>query len=140
MPYRRRIPVEFNHCDPHGIVFYPRYFEMTNSLVENFFREEIGYPFARLMAEGLGVPTVRIEMEFRSPSRLGEVLDWTLAVLRVGGSSARLRVEARGDGRLRLGGETVLVFAAKEGGARAWPEQVRSLLDGLRQRDLDEPA
>jgi 4-hydroxybenzoyl-CoA thioesterase len=56
---------------------------MTNSLVENFFHEEMGYPFARMMADGFGIPTVRIEMEFRKHSRLGEMLDWTLAVLRL---------------------------------------------------------
>ena len=25
--------VRFQHCDPAGIVFYPRYFEMLNSVV-----------------------------------------------------------------------------------------------------------
>ena len=25
MSYRRTIPVEFNHCDPAGIVYFPRY-------------------------------------------------------------------------------------------------------------------
>ena len=52
MAYARTIPVEFNHCDPAGIVFYPRYFEMVNSVVENFFLEDVGYSFARMMAEG----------------------------------------------------------------------------------------
>ena len=84
MIYRRRIPIEFNHCDPAGIVFYPRYFEMTNSVVENFFREAMDYPFARMMAEGVGTPTVKLEMDFKSPSRLGEVLDWALEVRRLG--------------------------------------------------------
>jgi 4-hydroxybenzoyl-CoA thioesterase len=31
MLYHRLYPIEFNHCDPAGIVFYPRYFEMTMS-------------------------------------------------------------------------------------------------------------
>ena len=42
MLYRRLYPIEFNHCDPAGIVFYPRYFEMTNHVCENFFREAVG--------------------------------------------------------------------------------------------------
>ncbi len=92
--YRRTIPVEFNHCDPAGIVFYPRYFEMTNSVVENFFREVVGYSFAALMADGVGVPTARVETDFRAPSRLGDVLDWTLDVERLGGSSVTFRASA----------------------------------------------
>ena len=42
MTYTRHIRIEFNHCDPAGIVFYPRYFEMTNSVVENFFADVVG--------------------------------------------------------------------------------------------------
>ena len=26
--------VRFQHCDPAGIVFYPRYFEMLNTTIE----------------------------------------------------------------------------------------------------------
>jgi hypothetical protein len=55
MSYARTIRVEFNHCDPAGIVFYPRYFEMTNSVCENFFREVVGYSYHAMMADGSDV-------------------------------------------------------------------------------------
>src|SRR5260370_493059 len=32
-----QVQVLFRHCDPAGIVFYPRYFEMVNDLVEEWF-------------------------------------------------------------------------------------------------------
>ena len=136
MTYRRSIAVEFNHCDPAGIVFYPRYFEMINSVVENFFREALHSSFARMMAEGTGVPAVRIAAEFRAPSRLGEVLDWTLEVARVGGSSAELLIDAHGPGEggegggpeLRLSAGMTLVLASLGGGARPWPDATRSRL------------
>ncbi len=145
MTYRRRIPVEFNHCDPAGIVFYPRYFEMINSVVENFFREAMDHSFARMMADGTGVPVVRIGVEFRAPSRLGEELDWTLEVRRVGRSSAELRVGAHGPGEgdrpeLRLHGDLTLVFASFAGGARPWPDATRSRLEAALQREPHEPA
>lgn len=141
MIYRRKIPIEFNHCDPAGIVFYPRYLEMTNSLVENFFREMMDYPFARMMAEGVGTPTVKLEMEFRSPSRLGEVIDWTLTVRRIGRTSAKLRIAAQGpDAVLRLHGEVTLVFASLTGKALPWPDPIWSRLETVRQREPNEPA
>ena len=40
------------------------------------------------MADGIGVPTVRIETDFRAPSRLGDLLDWTLDVTTLGRASA----------------------------------------------------
>jgi 4-hydroxybenzoyl-CoA thioesterase len=137
--YRRAIPVEFNHCDPAGIVFYPRYFEMMNSVVENFFREAVGYPFARMMADGVGVPVVRLAIDFRAPSRLGEVLDWTLAVREVGRSSARLGLAARsGDGE-RLRADLTLAFASLEARALPWPDWLRPRLEASREA-RDGPA
>ena len=141
MNYKRRIPVEFNHCDPAGIVFYPRYLEMTNSLVENFFRETMDYPFARMMGEGVGTPTVKLAMDFRAPSKLGEVLDWTLSVLRIGRTSAKLRITAHGpDAKLRLQGEVTLVFMALQGKSLPWPDPIWSRLETMRQREPNEPA
>ena len=33
--------VLFRHCDPAGIVFFPRYFEMINDCVEYFFADTL---------------------------------------------------------------------------------------------------
>ena len=128
MSYARQIRVEFNHCDPAGIVFYPRYFEMTNSVCENFFREDIGHPYHTMMEARTGVPTVRLETDFRAPSRLGDVLDWLLVVERVGNSSATFRLEARGKGVLRLTVRKTIVFMTPDMRAGRWPDAIRSAL------------
>lgn len=128
MSYRREIRVEFNHCDPAGIVFYPRYFEMTNSVCENFFREVVGYSFHAMMADGIGVPTVRLETDFRAPSRLGDVLDWGLVTERLGGSSVTLRLEAQCDGAHRLTARLTLVWLSVENRPARWPDHIRAAL------------
>uniref|UniRef100_UPI0005A5F901 acyl-CoA thioesterase n=1 Tax=Paracoccus sp. PAMC 22219 TaxID=1569209 RepID=UPI0005A5F901 len=94
MTYTRTIAIEFCHCDPAGIVFYPRYAEMVNHMVENFFLEVVGHGFGPMMAAGQGMPTVALEMAFRKPSRLGERLDWRLVVEHLGRTSARFLVRA----------------------------------------------
>jgi 4-hydroxybenzoyl-CoA thioesterase len=129
MSYARSIRVEFNHCDPAGIVFYPRYFEMTNSVMENFFREVVGYSYHSMMADGIGVPTARIETDFRAPSRLGDVLDWRMGVEKVGGSSATFRLEGRCGAELRLVVRLVLVWMSPEGRPARWPEPIRAVLE-----------
>jgi 4-hydroxybenzoyl-CoA thioesterase len=127
MSYTRRIQVEFNHCDPAGIVFYPRYFEMTNSVMENFFADDIGYSYARMMAEGRGVPTARIEANFRAPSRLGDRLDVTLDVTRLGRSSFNATITGRCADELRLTVDLTLVWV--DGGrSQPWPEAIRTRL------------
>ena len=128
MSYARQIRIEFNHCDPAGIVFYPRYFEMTNSVCENFFREVVGYSYHAMMADGIGVPAARAETDFRAPSRLGEVLDWTLVIERLGGSSATFRLEARCDDQLRVTSRLTLVWLSAEKRPARWPDPVRAAL------------
>ncbi|MBC2835724.1 acyl-CoA thioesterase [Paragemmobacter straminiformis] len=128
MSYSRAIRIEFNHCDPAGIVFYPRYYEMTNSVIENFFRDAIGWPFEAMMAAGEGVPTVRIETDFRAPSRLGDMLDWRLGVTRLGHASVTLRLGAACDGQTRLGALITLVRLGADHRPAPWPATIRDRL------------
>ena len=126
MIYSRTIPVEFNHCDPAGIVFYPRYFEMTNSVVENFFREVVLHPFAAMMAAGEGVPTARVATDFHAPSRLGDLLDWRLSVARLGRSSVGFALDAWCEETRRVSVELVLVGVGPDGQPRPWSDPIRS--------------
>ena len=126
MTYTRPVRIEFNHCDPAGIVFYPRYFEMMNHVVENFFRDVAGYPFERMVAAGNGVPTARVEVDFRAPSRLGQVLDWTLDATRMGRSSVTFAVTATGGGVRRLTATLTVVWIGPDGRAAPWPDDIRA--------------
>jgi 4-hydroxybenzoyl-CoA thioesterase len=141
MTYERTIQVEFNHCDPAGIVFYPRYFEMVNSVVENFFADVVGRSFARMHNEARnGVPTVAIEAAFRRPSRLGDRVQFTLKVEAVGRSSARVLVKGSGadenrteDPRMQVRMTIAWIDNLK---AQAWPDAMRTaLLDYMETQD-----
>lgn len=132
MSYRRSMQVEFNHCDPAGIVFYPRYLEFANSIAENFFAEILGRSYARIVGDGDGVPTVRLDCDFRAPSRLGETLELTLDVTGVGRSSADFRITARaaGEAEPRLTINKRLVFIdGRAMKSQPWPEEMRAGLD-----------
>jgi 4-hydroxybenzoyl-CoA thioesterase len=122
--YHRSIPIEFNHCDPAGIVFYPRYFEMTNSVVENFFREIVGVSYSAMMAAREGVPTANLKVDFHAPSRLGEVLDWQMTVEKVGRSSVSLVLRAHGD-TLRVSAALTLVRVGPDGRPKPWSDAMR---------------
>ena len=129
MSYTRIIQIEFNHCDPAGIVFYPRYFEMTNSVVENFFADEVGRSFAQMHNAGMknGVPTVHIEADFVAPSRLGDKVAFTLTVRKLGGSSVGVEITGRMGEELRLRVHLTLVWIDGMKAAR-WPDAMRARL------------
>ena len=95
--------VRHGHTDPAGIVFYPRYFEMINEVVEDFFREALGRPFGDWhRRKKTGVPTVHIETSFFAPSYCDDVLTFSLKISRLGHSSATFQIAGRCDDEQRL--------------------------------------
>jgi len=123
--------VEFNHVDGANIVFYPRYFEMISSVVEEYFADHVGAPFAPMhMQERRGVPTGRIAVEFRAPSRLGERLEFALAVTRVGNASLGLEITCSHRGEIRFRAEQVLIRMDLDSGrSEPWPDHIRARLE-----------
>lgn len=91
--HRTEFDVSFKHCDPAGIVFYPRYAEMINDVVEHWFKYALGCDFATLHGpRGIAIPAVKLEVEFKSPARLGDTLQADLGVVRLGNASMQLRI------------------------------------------------
>lgn len=103
--------VRFAHCDPAGIVFFPQYLVMLNTLHERWFGEALGVPYAHYIGERrLGLPTVRLECDFTAVSRLGDRLRQRLEVAKLGHTSLELAVEyVSGEGELRARFRQVLV-------------------------------
>jgi 4-hydroxybenzoyl-CoA thioesterase len=114
-PYRSQIQVRFAHCDLAGIVFYPRYIEMFNNLVEDWCHAT-GVPYAEIHdGRGTGLPVVHLEVDFAAPSRMGEILAATLTVRAVGVSSLTLGIVLQGpDGAERVRAQMVVVLVDVE--------------------------
>ena len=104
--------VRFRHCDPAGIVFYPRYVEMINDFVEAWFDQGLGASFHHLHTERkLGTPTAALEVAFLTPSRWEDALTQTLVVERIGGASVALSIAFNGpDGAPRIKASLTLVI------------------------------
>ena len=56
--------VRFQHCDPAGMVFYPRYYELLSCAVEDYFKGAIEISHHELVRNNLGIPMRHIELEF----------------------------------------------------------------------------
>jgi len=102
--------VRFADCDPAGIVFFPQYLVMLNTLAEQWFDDGLHIPYAGLIgARRTGLPTVRLEVDFTAISRHGDSLRQRLSVAKLGRSSMTLAVEFLGGDGLRLRARQVLV-------------------------------
>jgi 4-hydroxybenzoyl-CoA thioesterase len=109
--FTRERSVRFSDCDPAGIVFYPQYFVMFNGLVEDWFNDALETNYASLLlVRRVGLPTVRLEVDFKSVSRLGDRLLLSLEVERLGTRSLSLALKCRAPGgELRVSVRQVIV-------------------------------
>lgn len=111
MMFERERQIRFSECDPAGIVFYPQYFVMFNDLLEAWVDHGLGMGFNDLITRRrIGLPTVRLEADFRAVSRMGDRVILSLAVERVGTRSLGLTLKCKGmDGELRMAVQQVIV-------------------------------
>ena len=102
--------IRFAQCDPAGIVFFPQYLVLLNTLHERWFGEGLGVPYHEYIGvRRLGVPTVRLECDFTAISRHGDRLRQRLTVARLGRSSLELAVAFDSADELRARFRQVLV-------------------------------
>src|SRR6476660_1587952 len=108
-PFITKEKIRFQHVDYAGIVFYPRFLEMLNSLVEDWFEEALDRPFSKMHTTN-GIPTVDLKVQFKKAARLGEILTKKLWVKNVGGASVNcgFRFEDE-NGKTCLEGQVTLV-------------------------------
>jgi 4-hydroxybenzoyl-CoA thioesterase len=132
--FRSRHLVRFSHCDPAGIVFYPRFFDLFSSALEDWFQSGIDSPFGGdfMVKRNLRVPSLSITAEFLRPCRMGDVLDLDVWVARVGRSSFELALagSVAGEPRLRaLWTMCVIDFATFK--STPIPEDLRARMRGF---------
>lgn len=127
--FSRDIIIRFEHCDPAGLIFYPRFFALVNETVEDWFAS-LGHPFATLhMEQRKGVPTVRFESEFVGPVRVGDLLRQSLGVDALGRTSCSLKHIARiGDRTVARFDQKIVFTDLATMKAEPWPDDLRAKL------------
>jgi 4-hydroxybenzoyl-CoA thioesterase len=131
--------IRFKHVDYAGIVFYPRFLEMLNDLVEDWFEEALDRPFSGMHEHGKGIPTVDLKVQFKKAARIGEVLTKSLWVANLGGASVSCGFKFEdGNGKICLEGEVTLVNVALNKGnndikAEAFSEETRAKITNFIQ-------
>ncbi|AKJ28635.1 4-hydroxybenzoyl-CoA thioesterase [Caldimonas brevitalea] len=134
--FERPVQIRFSHCDPAGIVFFPQYLVMLQNLIEDWFTEGLGQPYAELLGpRRLGLPTVSLACEFAAPSRLGDQVMLGLTLDRITACSIELSLGCRCGEQQRMRARQTLVTAALDGQrAVPIPDDVREALERFLQQ------
>jgi 4-hydroxybenzoyl-CoA thioesterase len=128
MPFKthsRPLRIEWGWCDPAGIVFYPRFFEMFDNSTTLLFSSALGMTKYAFLAkyDCAGYPMVDTRARFLVPARFGDdvVIETTLTEIKR--SSFQVLHRLRKDGALAVEGFETRVWTGRD---PADPGKIRS--------------
>ena len=113
--FRRRLTIEWGQCDPAGIVFNSRFFEIFDSSSWQLFEAALGVKPHELAGTFgiLGVPLVDVRANFLKPIKFGDVVDSTSRVSEFRRSSFDVEHRLSVNGELAVDGSETRVWTAR---------------------------
>lgn len=123
---KRDIRIVWGDCDPAGIVFYPRYFEIFDASTTALFERALGMTKFQFLKhyDFVGYPMVDTRAKFAIPTRFGDdvVVESTISELRR--SSFDIHHRLTKDGALAVEGFETRVWVGRD---PANPDKIKSL-------------
>ena len=123
---KRDIRIVWGDCDPAGIVFYPRYFEIFDASTTALFELALGMTKFQFLKhyDFVGYPMVDTRAKFAIPTRFGDdvVVESTISELRR--SSFDIHHRLTKDGALAVEGFETRVWVGRD---PANPDKIKSL-------------
>jgi len=122
--------MRFGDCDLTGIAYHPAYFSMLVDVNEAMFAS-FGVTWKELMFERhLGLPSVKMNIEYKKPAMYGDVLDFNVNVKKIGRSSLELYTVVTVDGEIVWTIEQFIVMTSTETHkSHPWPDDCRAGLE-----------
>jgi 4-hydroxybenzoyl-CoA thioesterase len=113
---RRDVRIVWGDCDPAGIVFYPRYFEMFDTSTTALFERALGmtkFQFVKAY-NSVGYPMVDTRARFLLPTRYGDDVVIETTVTEIRRSSFDIRHRLMKEGELAVEGFETRVWVERD--------------------------
>ena len=123
--FRKQLTIAWGQCDPAGIVFNSRFFEMFDTSTWKLFEAALGVkPHELATAFGIiGIPLVDVRANFLKPIKFGNLVDMTSRVSEFRRSSFDVEHRLSVNGELAVEGGETRVWAAR---SKDNPEKITS--------------
>lgn len=132
---RRSVEIVWGDCDPAGIVYYPRYFEMFDVSTTALFDRALGMKkIAWTRHYGIvGIPMAETSARFHAPSRYGDIVEIETEVIELGRASFRVTHRLTKDGALAAEATEKRVWVGRD---PADPERLKGVVIPAEVREL----
>jgi 4-hydroxybenzoyl-CoA thioesterase len=128
------VRIRFSHCDPAGIVYFPRWFDLMNGVVEDWFGEALGLDYRGFhQARGIGLGYAHAEADFVQPGFWNDRLDVFVRIERIGGASLALALTAfRGEEAVLAARLVIVTTSLTQRRAIPLPDDLRAAAERYR--------
>jgi acyl-CoA thioester hydrolase len=124
-PFRHRLRVRYNECDPQNAVFNANYLAYFDIEITELWRELGGYD--EMVKQGLDLVVAEARVRYLAPLRFDEEFDVAISVAEIGTTSLRTEIAIERGGETVAEGELRHVFVTTDGGGKT------PVPDGLRE-------
>ena len=115
LTHNRQVRVEWGDCSPAGRVFYPRFFEWVNPACHDMLDSGgLDHDTLRETYGLRGVVLKSVNMEFSTPAFLGDILNITSTVERIGNTSFTILHTAIRDSTIILTGTETRLWVLED--------------------------
>lgn len=114
--FRRQFTIEWGQCDPAGIVFNSRFFEMFDTSAWLLFEKALGVKPQKLAGTFgiLGIPLVDARANFLKPAKFGDEVEIASRICEFRRSSFDIEHKIMIEGQLAVDGRESRVWAARD--------------------------
>ena len=114
--FRRQLTIEWGHCDPAGIVFNPRFFEMFDLNTWMLFEAALGVKPQDLATTYniMSFPLVDARANFMKPSKFGDTIEIASRIIEFRRSSFDIEHKITNGGELAVDGQETRVWAVRD--------------------------
>ncbi|MGJ3261665.1 MAG: acyl-CoA thioesterase [Salinarimonas sp.] len=130
------VKIRFAHCDPAGIVYFARWFDMLNGVIEDFFAAALGLDYHVLIRDRrVGLGYGQAHADYLKPGMMGDVVDFAVLVERIGGASVGLLVPGYRGSQPVIAARLVIVTTDLDAHrAMSIPDDLRAALIDYQER------
>ncbi len=124
--------VSWGECDPAGIIYTPRALDFGAETLEAWIRDVLGITWFEMNTKmGLGMPTVRVEIDYVGVLAVDAEVTCTLTVERLGNSSLTSRVTAHDGAGQDFFHVTLVSCLVEKPAFKAlpWPDDLRAKIE-----------
>jgi len=113
---KRTVRIEWGQCDPAGIVYFPRYFEIFDNNTTALLEQAIGMTKFQLVQayDLVGYPLVDVGAKFYLSSRYGDDVEVETEITHLGRSSFKLDHKLLNQGKLAVEGHEARVLVGHD--------------------------